>query len=158
MVTLSFSNKTSSSNKEQKKKTVNIPVKKQKVKKPAELIDKTKKRVALKKYDAINFAPEYFTYINEAGEEHKFSGIIIKDENSYLGKQMIFHKVILTYHPEVKSVEYSPEYFTYIDNNGAIKTFKGEPKFDLENNTYFGEVVEDVLNDEIIKIYKEDIK
>lgn len=119
--------------------------------------DKSKVKVNLIKHEGIKAVPEYFSYLNDKNEEVKFSGIIIKDvDNSYIGKQVISNKVLLTYHPAVESVKYSPEYFTYVDKNGKERSFIGEPRFDMENNTYVGTVTEEVLNDEIIEIFKEE--
>ena len=99
---------------------------------------------------------EFYTYTNSNGDKVKFSGLVVKDlDGSYIGKSIITHKVILDYHPAVDSVESVDEYFSYQDNYGRERIFTGEPKFDLEKNTYFGEVIEDILHDEIITIYKE---
>ena len=119
--------------------------------------DKTKEKVVLAKHEGVSFSPEYFSYLNESGEEVKFNGIIIKDDDgSYVGKQIIPHKVILEYHPTVKSVKYSPEHFTYVNQYGKEKEYIGEVEFDLENNSYIGKVVEDVLKDDVVKIFEEE--
>ena len=112
-------------------------------------------KVKLTKYEGVNPSPEYFSYLNDNGEETKFSGIIINDDNSYLGKQILTTKVELTYHPKVESVKYSPEHFTFIDNNGKEKPFAGNPEFDLDNNAYVGTVIETVLHDQVIEIFEE---
>lgn len=118
--------------------------------------DNTKEKVVLTKHEGINFSPEYFSYMNESGQEVKFNGIIIKnDDGSYVGKQIIPHKVILEYHPEVKSVNYSPEHFTYINQYGKEKEYIGDVEFDLYSNSYTGVVVEDVLKDDVVEIFKE---
>ena len=112
--------------------------------------------VDLIKHDKIEYTPEYYTYINSDGDSVKYSGIVIKnDDGSYIGKNIITHKVILQYHPSVQSVEHVDEYFSYLDNYDRERIFVGEPKFDLENNTYYGEVTEELVHDEIVKIYKE---
>ncbi|MBQ3416095.1 MAG: hypothetical protein IJH39_12335 [Clostridia bacterium] len=114
-------------------------------------------KVELTKHDAVKHEPEYYSYINEAGESCKFSGIITTDiDGTYVGKVIKTHKVILDYHPKVEAVEHVDEYFSYIDNNGNEKVFIGQPEFNLEENTYFGIVTEDILNDEVITIFKED--
>ena len=90
------------------------------------------------------------------GEKCKYSGIVVTDlDGSYIGKTIITHKVILNYHPTVESSEHHDEYFSYIDNYGREVMFKGEPKFDFDLNSYYGEVSEDVITDETIKVYKE---
>lgn len=148
MATFSFSNK----------KTVNKP---QPVVKPTQKPVEEKKvvknvKVNLIHHEGRDYTPEFYTYTNSNGDKVKFSGLVVTDlDGSYIGKNITTHKVILQYHPTVESVEHVDEYFSYIDNYGRERIFTGEPKFDLEKNTYFGEVVEDILHDEIITIYKE---
>ena len=125
---------------------------------PKQVKEKRKRNVNIEliKHDKVEYSPEYYTYINDKGEVSKYSGIVIKDEDgSYIGKNIITHKVILQYHPTVKSVEHEDEYFSYFDNYDRERIFVGEPKFDLEKNTYYGEVEEEIVHDELIKIYKE---
>lgn len=113
-------------------------------------------KVDLTKHEGAKFSPEYFTYFKNNGEEAKFSGVIIKDvDGSYIGKQVVSHKVDIEYHPKVESVKHSPEHFTYMNSDGKEKRFVGEPEFDLENNTYVGVVTETALHDEIIEIFEE---
>jgi len=114
-------------------------------------------KVELIKHPAVNYEPEYYLYTNELGEISKYSGIVTKDlDGTYVGKIINTHKVILEYHPKLEAVEHVDEYFSYIDNNGNEKTFIGTPEFDIERNTYFGNVVEDILQDKVIEIFKED--
>lgn len=120
--------------------------------------DNTKKniKVNLIHYPGQEYVPEFYTYTTADGNEAKYSGIVVTDiDGSYIGKTITTHKVILQYHPTVNSVSHVDEYFSYIDNYGRERIFTGEPKFNLETNTYFGEVTEDVLHDEIVNIYKE---
>ena len=113
-------------------------------------------KIELVKHEAVNYEPEYYTYLNVNGEECKYSGIITTDiDGTYVGKVIKTHKVILDYHPRVEPVEHVDEYFSYIDNNGKEKRFIGQPEFNLDENTYFGYVTEDILNDEVITIFKE---
>lgn len=117
-------------------------------------------RIKLTKHDRVKGNPEYYTYISSDGNEEKYDGVVTKliDENgetSYKGKIINTHKVVLNYHPSVTPVEHVDEYFSYLDNNGNERIFTGTPKFDLEQNTYFGEVNEEILHDEVIDIYKE---
>ena len=86
---------------------------------------------------------------------NKFSGIIIKDNDSYLGKVINTNKVILTYHPAVEAQEAQEEYFSYIDDEGNEKEFSGIPEFDLENNSYFGYIKETSYYEEVIDLFKE---
>ena len=119
--------------------------------------DKSKERVLLTKHDEVKFSPEYFSYLDSNNQEIKFNGIVIKDEDgSYIGKQIIPHKVILEYHPTVKRVNAVNEYFSYLDDHGNEKIFTGVPEFDLENNAYVGVIEENVLTDRIIDIFKEE--
>lgn len=113
-------------------------------------------KIDLIHHEAVDYTPEYYTYINSNGESVKYSGLVVTDlDGSYIGKTITTHKVILKYHPAVKPVEAVDEYFSYEDNYGRERIFTGEPKFDLEKNTYYGEVVEDILHDKIVTIYKE---
>lgn len=128
--------------------------------KPAETSVKTpvKKniKVELTKHDRIESKPEFYSYINAEGETCKYSGLISADiDGSYVGKVITTHKVVLEYHPTVTSVEHVDEYFSYIDNNGKERIFTGHPTFDLEKNTYVGEVNEEIITDEVVNIYKE---
>jgi len=113
-------------------------------------------KIALIHHPGQEYVPEYYTYTNANGEKLKYSGIVVTDlDGSYIGKTITTHKVILDYHPTVNSVEHVDEYFSYKDNYGRERVFIGKPKFDLESNSYYGEVTEDILHDEIVKIFKE---
>lgn len=113
-------------------------------------------KIALIKHEGQEPVPEYYSYTNGNGEKCKYSGIVVTDlDGSYIGKTITTHKVILDYHPTVESVEHVDEYFSYKDNYGRERIFIGEPKFDLESNSYYGEVTEDILHDEIVTIFKE---
>ena len=114
------------------------------------------KKIKLDKHPAVKEQNEYYSYTSEDGEEKIYNGIISKlDDNSYIGKIITIHKVELKYHPTVKSIDHQDEYFSYKDSFGNERVFVGEPKFDLEKNTYIGEVEEETLTDKVIKIYKE---
>lgn len=141
MATFTFSNKSQKSS-EQK------PVKKNDLKKNV--------KINLIKHDRIEYSPEYYTYVNSNNEVCKYSGILYKEEDgSYIGKNITTHKVLLTFHPTVKSVDYKAEYFSYIDIYGKERIFTGTPLFNLETNTYYGEVQENNPVDTAVKIYKE---
>ncbi len=112
-------------------------------------------KIDLIKHNKIDYSPEYYTYINADNEKCKYSGLIYNEGDSYIGKNIITHKVILTFHPTVNAVEHKDEYFSYIDINERERIFIGEPLYDLEKNTYYGNVIETIPHDEIVKIYKE---
>ena len=114
-----------------------------------------KVKVELIKHDAVEAKDECYTYKDSEGNDKKFSGIIIKDNDSYLGKVINTNKVILTYHPEVEEVEAQEEYFSYIDDEGKEKVFSGTPEFDLESNSYFGYIKETSYYEEVIDLFKE---
>lgn len=119
-----------------------------------EKVDK-KYRIKLIKHPAIDAQNEYYTYIDAEGKDRKFSGIIINNNGSYVGKVINTNKIILTYHPTVESVIPQKEYFSYIDMNGDEKVYSGEVEFDLEKNSYIGEVKEVTYTEEIIDLFKE---
>lgn len=122
------------------------------VKKPVQ----NKVKVELIRHESTAYEFGYYSYIDANGDKQKYSGILLNDiDGSYVGKTITTHKVILDYHPTVDTVEHVDEYFSYIDNNGIERVFIGQPKFNLETNTYFGEVTEDVLEDKIIEIFKD---
>lgn len=147
MAKFSFSNK-KAENKPQVKKEVRYV--------QASNSGKKNVKIDLIYHEGKEYTPEFYSYTNSNGEKVKYSGLVVTDlDGSYIGKTITTHKVILQYHPTVESVKHVDEYFSYIDNYGRERIFTGEPKFDLENNTYFGEVVEDILHDEIVTIYKE---
>lgn len=138
MATFTFSNKkpNTSENKSEVKKNV---------------------KIALIKHEGQESSAEYYTYTNANGEKCKYSGIVVTDlDGSYIGKTITTHKVILDYHPTVESVEHVDEYFSYKDIYGKERIFIGQPKFDFKLNSYYGEVTEDILHDEIVTIFKEE--
>ena len=142
MAKFSFSNK--SNNTKPSKTSVKTPVKKN-------------IKVELIKHERVEPKAEFYSYINAAGDICKYSGLISTDiDGSYVGKVITTHEVILKYHPTVESVEHVDEYFSYIDNNGKERIFNGKPTFDLEKNSYVGDVEEEIINDEIVNVYKED--
>ena len=114
------------------------------------------KKIKLDKHPAKKEQVEYYSYITSDGEEKLYNGIISQlEDGSYIGKIINTHKVYLDYHPTVKSIDHQDEYFSYNDQFGNERVFVGTPKFDLEKNTYIGEVLEQTLTDKVIKIYKE---
>jgi len=142
MAKFSFSNK--SNNTKPSETSVKTPVKKN-------------IKVELTKHERVEPRAEFYSYINAAGDICKYSGLISTDlDGSYVGKVITTHKVVLKYHPTVESVEHVDEYFSYIDNNGKERIFTGNPTFDLEKNSYVGDVEEEIINDEIVNVYKED--
>ena len=144
MATFSFSNKSKNTNTNKTESTVKQSTVKKNIK------------VELIKHDTVEAKPEFYTYINSNGDICKYSGLISQDlDGSYIGKVITTHKVELKYHPTVESVEHKDEYFSYLDNNGKERIFTGTPSFDLEKNAYVGEVSEDIINDELVKVYKE---
>ena len=117
--------------------------------KPAE------KQIELIRHSEIKEQNEYYSYVDNDGNEKKFSGIIVEKDGSYVGKTVMNHKVILTYHPEVKAVEGREEYFSYLNDEGKEIRFVGKPEYDLENNSYFGFIDNVSSTEEIIDIFKE---
>lgn len=114
-----------------------------------------KRRIELIRHPAVDAESEYYTYIDADGNKKKFSGIIINNNGSYIGKIVNTNKVILTYHPTVESVLPEDEYFSYIDKNGDEKIYSGEVEYDLEKNSYVGEVKEVTYYEEIVDLFKE---
>lgn len=138
MATFTFSNKTTQKPVEHVKPKRNI-------------------KVVLKKYDKVDYSPEHYSYVNSEGEVCRYTGVMTTDiDGTYVGKVITTHRIELQYHPKVDAVEGVDEYFSYIDGEGRERIFIGKPQFNLETNSYFGETVEDVLEDRIINIYKED--
>jgi hypothetical protein len=137
--------------------SVNKPVNKNQTSKPTvKKPIQSKVKVELTMHETTNYEPEYYSYVDANGESHKYSGIVLSDiDGSYVGKVINTHKVILDYHPTVETVKPVDEYFSYIDNNGIERIFIGTPIFDSESNTYYGEVVESILEDKIIEIFKD---
>ncbi len=124
-------------------------------KKPSNLI-----RVKLTKHEKVEGNKEYYTFINSDGESEKFEGLVSKimtepNVYTYIGKIINKQNIELIYHPSVESTSHVDEYFSYFDQNGNERIFIGEPTFDLEKNTYVGDVIEENLHDEIITIFTE---
>lgn len=112
-------------------------------------------RIVLTKKEVENVVPEYYTYINENGEEHKYVGIVSKSSSSAYGKTVTTHKVALVEHPAIAHVNSEPERFTYISKDGTEKQYKGNVSFDEITGAYFGVLKEYGITNTVIDIYEE---
>jgi len=112
---------------------------------------KNKQKVQLTYHDCVKSVPEYFSYINENGEEVKLtdkSYMITKvSSTKYVGKKSFVSKIPLTYISAQEAIEYQPSFFTYNGN----EIYLDKPIYDEESNTYKG-----VL--EVVDVYDKEIK
>ena len=113
------------------------------------------KTVMLTKHEKIVNVPEHYTYIDENGKEQKYSGIISKISNGFIGKTFETSTVILKFHPAVNTVIGIPEHFTYVDAHGKEHKYEGTAVFDETRNCYVGNLVETTIINEPIDLFKE---
>ena len=116
---------------------------------------RSNRQIILTKCEKLTNIPEYYSYIDANGNEQKYSGILIKNGSSFIGKIFDLQVVNLDFHPGVKHIEGTPEYFTYIDVKGNEIKYNGEVKYDNEKNCYIGTYVETHINNKPIAIFKE---
>ena len=117
---------------------------------------KTKpQKIELEKHVTSMTSNEKYVYVDESGIEQQYTGIMTKTGHSAYGKIYENHEVELTYYPEVKHVDHQDEYFTYKDENGDDKEFKGKVEFDLERNTYVGVIRNKEIKEQMIQIFEE---
>lgn len=115
----------------------------------------TQKQVTLTKHEKITNVPEHYTYIDDKGKEQKYSGIISKSSDKFIGKIFEPSVVMLKFHPTVNTVIGVPEHFTYIDANGKEYEYDGNVVFDENRNCYVGNLVETIITNEPIDLFKE---
>ena len=128
------------------------------IREPKKTVQKPKaktQKVELEKHVTSMTSNEKYVYVDEAGMEQQYTGIMTKTGHSAIGKIYENHEVELTYYPEVKHVDHQDEYFTYKDENGDDKEFKGKVEFDLERNTYVGVIRNKEIKEQMIQIFEE---
>lgn len=114
-----------------------------------------KKTYILNRIIEEKIVPEYYTYIDSNGNEQKYGGILSRSNSGIYGKSIERHKVLLTYHPEVKNVVGIKEHYTYFDTYGNEFLYEGKVDFDEKTNTYTGVYEDIVINNTIIDIFEE---
>lgn len=112
-------------------------------------------KIELERHEIDEKVPEHYTYIDSAGVEKKYAGVVSKSSDSAIGKTFETHVVHLEYHPAIEHVAGNDEYFTYIGKNGKPCVYTGKVEFDLESNCYIGKTKEAVVENTIIEIFEE---
>lgn len=124
--------------------------------KPKASIAQKKTKTVLNKHENITYIGELYTYIDDNGEERKYSGIITKqDDGQAFGKIQDVHYVDLEFHPEIEHVDPIDEHFTYLDSDGNEHIYKGKVEYDLERSTYIGVLRNRKINEHMIQIFEE---
>jgi len=113
-----------------------------------------KEKIVLTYHEPVEGISEYYSYIDENGNEVKFddkSYTIVKlSANKYIAKKANVSKVNLKYVPAQESSEYEPEYFTYGDEK-----YLGEVKYNEETGKHTGIINVVKTYDKEIKLYEE---
>ncbi len=121
------------------------------------IVKPTKKKTILTYHDKIDGRNEYYTYINENGEEEKIDvtkyNIIKKSSSLIVASKVIVNKIDLEYVEPKEKTEYQKPYFTY--NNGQ-NIFLDKPEFDESTNTYFGYNKKLYSFEQRVQLFKED--
>ena len=114
-----------------------------------------KAKVELDRHQSIKEFPEYYSYIDRDGNEQRYLGIVSKASNDSeaFGKVFENHDVKLDFHPEVKAVVGNEEYFTFIDENGEERIYRGLVEYDLSRDTYIGKVTDRSAEHKVIQIF-----
>lgn len=115
-----------------------------------------KTKVKLECHQTIKELPEYYSYVGEDDNEHKYLGIVSKsssNDSDVFGKVFESHNVKLMFHPEIKAVAGNDEYFSFVDENGEEHVYKGIVEYDLSRNTYIGKVTDRSVEHKVIQIF-----
>lgn len=113
------------------------------------------RKVVLNRKETETNVPEYYTYIDENGNEQKYAGVISKVSSNLIGKLIATHKVQLDFHPGVATVVGEKEHWTYIGDDGNNHIYDGEVMFDETSSSYVGIVKKYVMNNTLIDIFEE---
>lgn len=115
----------------------------------------TSNRIYVKCYDEVKEIPSYYTYIDENGEEKKFTdksyNIFKVGTNKFVARKNSVEKIPLEYIQEKPTIQSQNGYFQ--DENG--KEYQGKIFFDEENNTYFGIKKNMNLYHQKVELYEE---
>ena len=121
------------------------------------IVKPTKKKTILKYHNKIEGKKEYYTYINDNGEEEIFDtsgyNIIKKSSSLTVASKVIVNKIELEYVEPKEKTEYQKPYFTY--NNGQ-DVYLDTPEFDDNTNTYFGYIKKLYTFEQQVQLFKED--
>ncbi len=116
---------------------------------------KKREKVVLKHYPENKGRKEYYTHINDDGEEEAIDvtgyNILKKSTSLTIAAKTIVDKINLDFVEGKEKTPYKEESFTY---NG--KPFSGKVEYDESSNTYYGLVSKIYSFEEKVKIYKED--
>lgn len=118
------------------------------------MANKKTTKYVLSKKEAEKTTTEYYTYLDEQGVEHKYTGILSKSADNVYGKTIETNKVMLNYYPAIETVIGKPSMFTYLEN-GIEQRYLDKPMYDEETNTYFGIKREFIVNNTVIDIFEE---
>ena len=116
---------------------------------------KKKEKVVLKHYPKNKGRKEYYTYINDNGEEEVIDvsnyHVIKKSASLTVAAKTIVDKINLDFVEGKESSPYKEEGFTY---NG--KPFTGKVEYDESDDSFYGLISKIYSFEEKVKIYKED--
>ena len=116
---------------------------------------KKKEKVVLKHYPKNEGRKEYYTYMNDNGEEEIIDvstyHIMKKSASLTVASKTVVDKINLDFVKGKESSPYKEESFTY---NG--KPFTGKIEYDESTDSFYGLVSKMYSFEEKVKIYKED--
>lgn len=116
---------------------------------------KKKEKVVLKHYPKNEGRKEYYTHMNDNGEEEVIDvstyHVMKKSASLTVASKTIVDKINLDFVEGKESTPYKEESFTY---NG--KPFSGKVEYDESSDAYYGLVSKIYSFEEKVKIYKED--
>ena len=113
-----------------------------------------KTQKVLIKHEKMTVVPEHYTYIDDNGNEQKYSGIISKSKDTIIGKTFDISKVELQFHPGVVTVVGVPEYFTYVGKSGVESIYEDKVHYDEEKNCYVGTILEKKITNTPVDIFE----